>query len=107
MESPSQVAALRSEQELVAAAMRHLPVDIQVTLELYYWEDFSVAEVAETTEVAPGTVKSRLHRGRALLRSWIEAQEAVPTALRQSTMARISAEMNTDASSTEPIEPVR
>ena len=96
MESPSQVAALRSEQELGAAAMRHLPVDIQVTLELYYWEDFSVAEVAETTEVAPGTVKSRLHRGRALLRTWIEAQEAVPAALRQSTMARISSEMETD-----------
>ncbi|MGH1347824.1 MAG: RNA polymerase sigma factor [Nannocystales bacterium] len=93
MESPSQVAALRSEQEMVAAGMRHLPVDLQVTLELFYWEDFSVAEVAEATEVAAGTVKSRLHRGRAQLRTWIEKQEAVAPGLRSSTLARISSEM--------------
>lgn len=93
MESPSQIAAMRSEQELVAEAMRNIPVDFQVTLELYYWEDFSVAEIAVSTEVAAGTVKSRLSRGRALLKTWLEKQELVDSDLRRSTLALVSASM--------------
>lgn len=94
LDSPSQVAVLRNEQELVAEAMRHIPVDLQITLELYYWEELKVAEVAEVTEVAVGTVKSRLSRARALLRAWLENQQAVDAALRQSTLILVDSTMS-------------
>lgn len=71
----STVAYQRAEQRLLVEALRRLPLEIQVTLELYYWEDLSVAELAEITQVPAGTVKSRLHRGRGLLR---EAMEQLP-----------------------------
>jgi RNA polymerase sigma-70 factor (ECF subfamily) len=66
--SPSQMAAIRQEQELVFEALRGLPLDLQITLELHYWEELTVNEVAEVLEVPPGTVKSRLHRAREQLR---------------------------------------
>jgi RNA polymerase sigma-70 factor (ECF subfamily) len=52
-----------------------MPVDIQMVLELYYWEELSVDEVAEVVGAPAGTIKGRLFRGRALLR---EAMEKMP-----------------------------
>lgn len=66
--SPSQMAAVRQEQELVFEALRSLPLDLQITLELHYWEELTVNEVAAVLEVPAGTVKSRLHRAREQLR---------------------------------------
>lgn len=62
----------RVEQRLLVQALQGMPLDLQMTLELYYWEELSVEEVAEAVGQAPGTVKSRLHRGRALLREALE-----------------------------------
>lgn len=42
--------------------------------ELYYLNDFSVREIGLTLGLAEGTVKSRLHRARGLLRDGIERQ---------------------------------
>jgi DNA-directed RNA polymerase specialized sigma24 family protein len=40
--------------------MRHLPVDLQVILELHYWEDLPGPELSEALDVPLGTAKSRL-----------------------------------------------
>jgi RNA polymerase sigma-70 factor (ECF subfamily) len=66
--SPSQVAAARQEQQQVLEALSRLPFDLQCTLELHYWEGMTVGEVAHVLDVPAGTVKSRLHRARNLLR---------------------------------------
>jgi RNA polymerase sigma factor (sigma-70 family) len=71
----STIAADRADQRLLVEALRHIPIEIQMTLELHYWEGFSVQELAETLGIPPGTVKSRLHRGRGLVR---EAMEKLP-----------------------------
>ena len=71
--SPSQVVAGKEEQRVLLRALRRIPVDFQMTVELFYWEDLSVAEVAVALGVAEGTVKSRLSRARDLLRAEIEA----------------------------------
>jgi len=71
----TQVSRDMAHQQLVLALQR-IPVDLQTLLELYYWEEMSVDELAEVVGVPAGTVKSRLFRARALLR---EALEALPT----------------------------
>lgn len=67
--------ARRDEMRLFLAGLRELPLDLQVTLELHYWEQCSVAEIAAALEIPAGTVKSRLHRGRELLRAALERLE--------------------------------
>ena len=76
-----QVAAAQ-ERELVQQAMRRLPVDYQVALELHYFEELGVAEIAEVQDVSVGTVKSRLSRGRKLLRDRVAELAASEELLR-------------------------
>jgi RNA polymerase sigma-70 factor (ECF subfamily) len=71
--SPSQVAAARQEQQQVLDALNRLPFDLQCTLELHYWEGLSVNEVADALDVPAGTIKSRLHRARNLLKDQLAA----------------------------------
>lgn len=72
MLSPGRAVAQRQEQRLLLAALRTLPVDFQIVVELHYWEGMTVREIAEVVEVAPGTVKSRLSRARGMLERKIE-----------------------------------
>ncbi len=73
------------EQRALLSALRQIPVDFQIAIELYYWEEMSVAEVAAVLDVAPGTVKSRLGRARQRLRERLEAME-LPAGTLQSTL---------------------
>lgn len=52
---------------LLVAALRQIPEAMRHTVVLYHLVGLSVAEVARETGVAEGTVKARLHRGRAAL----------------------------------------
>lgn len=65
--SPSAVVGRVDDRERVLAAMRALPIDFQIVIELHYWENMGVREIAEVIEAPVGTVKSRLSRARALL----------------------------------------
>lgn len=77
--SPSRVAAAREEEQLLLLALREIPVDFQITVELFFWEEMTIPEIAKVLEVAPGTVKSRLHRAKGMLREQIGAMEADPS----------------------------
>jgi RNA polymerase sigma-70 factor, ECF subfamily len=83
--SPSVVVAGKDEQRLVLHALRHIPVDLQIAVELHYWEEMRVEDIAVVIGIPPGTVKSRLHRARKLMREQIEHAAEVPEALREST----------------------
>ena len=65
----------------VRDALRRLPVDLQLVVELHYWEEHSTAQIAELLELAQGTVKSRLRRAREALEQELgtssEATEAL------------------------------
>ncbi len=76
--SPSQVLVEGEELKLLLAGLRRIPVDCQVALELLYWEQLTTVEMAAVLEIPEGTVKSRLRRGRALLRAAIEALASSP-----------------------------
>jgi len=83
--SPSEVLVGRQEQRLLLRALRHVPIAMQIVVELYYWEGLSTAEVAEVLEVAPGTVRSRLARARERISEEIE-RLAGDAAVAQSTV---------------------
>jgi RNA polymerase sigma-70 factor (ECF subfamily) len=74
----STVAARRAEQRTLLRALQHIPVELQLLLELYYWEGLGIEELAQVLEVPPGTVKSRLFRARGLLREAISKVESQP-----------------------------
>ena len=60
----------------VRDALRRLPVDMQVVVELHYWEEHSTAQIAEVLELAQGTVKSRLRRAREALEKDLGTDDA-------------------------------
>ncbi len=53
----------------VLAALEGLPRDFQIPILLADVEEFSYREIADVLEIPIGTVMSRLHRGRKILRS--------------------------------------
>ena len=64
----SQAVVADESRRRLQRAMQRLPMDAQIVIELFYWEELPVNEIAEVVEVAPGTVKSRLARARTRLR---------------------------------------
>jgi RNA polymerase sigma-70 factor, ECF subfamily len=56
----------------LARALEHLPADQRSVLVLRFYLDWSVDEVATALGLAPGTVKSRVHRGLRRLESMLE-----------------------------------
>jgi len=85
MGSPSVAVAGKDEQRLVLLALRRIPLDLQIAVELHYWEEMRVNDIAVVIGVPAGTVKSRLNRARRLVREWILQAEEFPAALRETT----------------------
>lgn len=86
--SPARVAARQEQEQLVLSALQNLPVDYQVALELHYYEALSLAEMATVLKQPIGTVKSRLSRGRVLLREKLETL-AEPSDLLRSALGEV------------------
>lgn len=82
---PSRFAAAREEQKVLLAALRTLDLDLQIALELFYWEDMPTADIATALGIPRGTVKTRLHRARAQLKDAVR-NEAATTALATTTI---------------------
>lgn len=58
----------QEEAERITEAVRALPVKQRTVVVLYYYQECSVSEIADMLGVFEGTVKSRLHTARKLLR---------------------------------------
>ncbi len=74
--SPSAVLTQRQEQQMLVRALRRIPLDAQILLELFYWEQLTGPELAQTLGIAEGTVRTRLRRGRELLTEALRSIEA-------------------------------
>lgn len=59
----------------VTEAVLSLPARYRIPIHLYYYEDYSVAEIAKIIGRSEGTVKSRLFRARNLLRERLKEEE--------------------------------
>jgi RNA polymerase sigma-70 factor (ECF subfamily) len=82
---PGTMAANKAEQKLLLKALRRIPVDFQIAVELYYWEGLSTKELAEVLGVPEGTVRSRLTRAREHLAKQMKELAESPE-LAESTM---------------------
>lgn len=69
----------RERDQLIASAINHLPLYQRRVLSMYYSESRSYEEIAEMTGMAIGTVKSRLHRARNLLRERLTPYQDILT----------------------------
>jgi RNA polymerase sigma-70 factor (ECF subfamily) len=69
---PASVPDMPEDRLTVHAAIRRLPMRNREVIALHYVADMSVEEIADTLRLSIGTVKSRLHRGRAALRELLQ-----------------------------------
>lgn len=70
--SVSSYVETKGEYRLLLAALRHLPLDDQIVLELYHFEGMSGPEVASVLELGVPAVRGRLRRALARLRQKVE-----------------------------------
>jgi RNA polymerase sigma-70 factor (ECF subfamily) len=69
----------------VDAALATLPEDFRVAVVLRDLCDLDYAEIAEVLDVPPGTVRSRIARGRAALEAWFREPDADSERLSETT----------------------
>ena len=61
----------QKEETLFETVMK-LPEKYRIVIHLFYYEDYSVAEIAGILRLTQGNVKVRLSRGRALLKNTLK-----------------------------------
>jgi RNA polymerase sigma-70 factor (ECF subfamily) len=82
-EGPEEYAQRQEMVRVIQAGIETLPPDQRITLVLSDVQGLSYQEIAETTGVSLGTVKSRLARARGKLRDHLRAQgELLPARYR-------------------------
>ncbi len=59
--------ARQEDKQILLHALRRIPLEFQVVLELYYWENLDGNELAEALDLPLGTVRTRLRRGKQRL----------------------------------------
>jgi RNA polymerase sigma factor (sigma-70 family) len=80
--TPTSIIARSQDEQLLLEALRKIPVDMQVALELHYWEQMSDAEIATALDLPLGTVKSRIRRARLALTERLAELTESPEQLR-------------------------
>jgi len=80
--SPPSILARRDEERLLLAALRRIPLDHQVVLELYFWEGMRAPQLAQILDLPEGTVRTRIRRAKQLLTQALEAAQAAPSLIK-------------------------
>jgi RNA polymerase sigma-70 factor (ECF subfamily) len=65
---PNTLLGRQQEQRLLLEALRRIPIDSQIVLELYYWEELSASQTAAVLGIPEGTVRGRVRKAKALLK---------------------------------------
>ncbi|MCA9718733.1 MAG: sigma-70 family RNA polymerase sigma factor [Myxococcales bacterium] len=86
--TPTSALARAREEQLLLEALRSIPVEMQIVLELYYWENMSGREIAEIIGIPEGTARTRLRRARHRLEDRLKRLARSPLELK-STVTRL------------------
>ena len=62
------------ESETLFETVMQLPKKYRILIHLYYYEDYSVGEIAKILKLSESNVKTRLMRGRAKLREVLKEE---------------------------------
>jgi len=74
----SSIIMRRREAQLLVLALREIPLDYQICLELNIFEELSGREIAELLSIPEGTVRGRLRLGKEQLRVRLEELARTP-----------------------------
>ncbi len=85
--SPSSIIGRRQEEQLLLVALRAIPLQCQIVLELSFFEGMTQAEIAAILSLPPGTVATRIRRGKQLLDEQMHALAASPNVLTSTMQA--------------------
>ena len=83
-DTPSRALARRQDADLLLQALRRIPLEAQLILELRFWEELTGPEIAEVLTVGEPTVRSRLRRALEQLRVEMQRLDADCTLTAQS-----------------------
>ena len=72
--SPAAILEHAEDAELIGKAMDELPAEFREILALRHQEGLSYKEIADITQIPPGTVMSRLARARGKLKEYLAAR---------------------------------
>ena len=62
----------QEEEQTLFEEVMNLPEKYRIVIHLFYYEDYSVREIAEVLRISENNVKVRLSRGRSLLKEKLE-----------------------------------
>lgn len=65
--SPSSLLRRKEAEAVLVYALRRIPIDLQIALELHYWEGLTGPALAVVLDLTEPAVRSRLRRGREKL----------------------------------------
>ena len=66
-QSPASKLARRQQERWMLEALRRVPIDSQIVLELYYWEGLPGPELAAVLDIPEGTARGRIRKAKKLL----------------------------------------
>ena len=89
--TPSEIVAKREREQQLALALRRLPLELQIVLELGYWEELSAMEIATVLAVPVGTAKSKIRRAKQLLANELATTATRPTTVGDDTLDELDA----------------
>jgi RNA polymerase sigma-70 factor, ECF subfamily len=72
---PAEEVARRSERAFVPEILARLPSEYRIVLQLRYYEEWPVAQIAEFLLLPITTVKWRLHQGRCQMRRYLTTHQ--------------------------------
>lgn len=83
--TPTSLLAREREAQLLLQALRTIPLEYQIVLELYYWEGLNTREIAEIDGTPEATVRTRLRRAKLRLEQRLDELAASPQARETAT----------------------
>lgn len=63
------------DEHIVFEAVMQLPEKYRIPIHLFYCEDYSVKEISKLTGINESTIRTRLQRGRNIIKTLIEGKE--------------------------------
>ena len=67
---------ISDKTDLLNKAIKHLPAKQQMVIELSYFQEYSIQEIALIANCPVNTVKTRLHHARQKIRAFMDSKNA-------------------------------